>query len=134
MSKCKVCHAWQPKQWDTWRYIDQTAPCAYTNEATASDHTCEKFSILRPKDFVARTEAVGRTKFALTETCNGDQVIEHDDFLNAMNDWYKQNQSKFDMVNIREEDQEEGGHVGTSKLLIYLDDTGKYIKEEVIVV
>jgi len=66
------------------------------------DNSCQHFAIIKPANWQARIEHV---------TTKKDDPISHDDFLNSMADWYKNNQSKFDMVNIKEEvDDEYYGH------------------------
>ena len=59
MSKsCSVCWAWQPKQYNGWKYIDEKANCIIHNTFTNRDYICGECSIIKPKHFVARVKGV----------------------------------------------------------------------------
>jgi SNF2 family DNA or RNA helicase len=45
MISCEVCHAWRPKEWEVWRYVDVSAFCAIHDRYTTAKETCEHASI-----------------------------------------------------------------------------------------
>jgi len=53
MITCSVCHAWRPKQWEGWRYVDTEAPCIYVDTHNMlAQGTCSRASIVKPKQEV----------------------------------------------------------------------------------
>lgn len=50
MRDCSLCYAWNPKTWDSWRYIDESALCSVHKSNTTRTHSCTYFSITPPTD------------------------------------------------------------------------------------
>jgi hypothetical protein len=51
MIHCKLCHAWRPKKWEGWRWVDTEAPCIYVEgHNMLAEGTCERGSVTIPKE------------------------------------------------------------------------------------
>jgi SNF2 family DNA or RNA helicase len=45
MVQCHICYAWQPKDWQGWKWADTVARCSCKDKFTTYNETCEQGSI-----------------------------------------------------------------------------------------
>jgi hypothetical protein len=56
--KCNVCYAWQPKDWQGWKWADTVARCEIKDKFVCHNETCESGSLVRPNNAVVRINRV----------------------------------------------------------------------------
>jgi superfamily II DNA or RNA helicase len=70
--KCNVCYAWQPKDWQGWKWADTVARCEIKDKFVCHNETCESGSLVRPSNAVAHRHRVSTpaTKSVATPKLN----------------------------------------------------------------
>jgi SNF2 family DNA or RNA helicase len=89
---CSTCWAWQPKQWDKWRYTDEAAKCGHLSKFTARGDTCDAAAIIKPSTFAARNIAVNLHTDVVPASITDD-----------LEQWYAAHETEFSDVGHRRE-------------------------------
>jgi len=82
---CNTCWAWQPTQWNGWKWADEAAKCEHHGVETSCAFTCEDAAIIKPAAFSL-------------------QVSQHRENAQVCDDlaqWYADNATMFDDVGER---------------------------------
>jgi len=111
---CCQCQHWQAVQWDGWMWTDEIALCGLCLNEKKRGHRCIEYKAHTITTIAAKNLEAQKILASQVHVGDGsigarvnDVDLNHNQFIDAMQEWYKNNQSKFDMVNVIEDVEDE---------------------------